>query len=99
VFDELGDLSPDRGAVRRGEAEVRFDDGSSARIPTTNFLTEARGIILARYREDRNDELDAILERAGILRYYADHLEQATEVPDPRPLARPADNRPYPAGP
>jgi glutathione S-transferase len=86
-------------ATVKGEADVHFDDGSVARIPTTNFLDVARGVILARYREARCPELDAILERAGILGYYADHLDQATDIPDPRPLARPADNRPYPAGP
>jgi glutathione S-transferase len=85
-------------ATVNGSAPVTFEDGSVARIPTTNFLTEARGIILARYREARSDRLDAILERSGIVQHYADHIDQATAVPDPRPLARPADNRPYPAG-
>ncbi len=86
-------------ATVKGEADVHFVDGSVARVPTTNFLDVARGVILARYREARCADLDALLQRAGILEYYADHLDQATEVPDPRPLARPADNRPYPAGP
>jgi len=86
-------------ATRAGAAKVAFDDGSIADIPTTNFLNEARGIILARYRDARSEILDDILDRAGILQHYADHGDQATIVPDPRPLARPADNRPYPAGP
>jgi glutathione S-transferase len=85
-------------ATVHGAADVEFADGSVAHIPSTGFLDWARGVILARYRDARNDTLDAVLTQAGILPYYADHVDQATEVPDPRPLARPADNRPYPAG-
>ncbi|MFD5425952.1 glutathione S-transferase N-terminal domain-containing protein [Streptomyces sp. NPDC127084] len=85
-------------ATVKGTATVMFDNGSQADIPTTNFLNEARGIMLARYLEARTPELDAVLERAGILRYYADHIDQATSVPDPVSLPRPTDNRPYPAG-
>ena len=40
--------------------------------------------MLARYVEARSPELDAILERAGVLRYFADHVDQATAVPDVR---------------
>lgn len=86
-------------ATVAGTAEVAWDDGSVATIPTTGFLTEARGTILARYLEARSEGLDALLADAGILAHYADHTDQATSVPDPVPLARPADNRPYPAGP
>lgn len=85
-------------ATVAGSAVVAFADGSSAEIATTNFLTEARGILLARYVEARSAELDAILEEAGILHHYADHVDQATAVPDPVPVPRPADNRPYRAG-
>jgi hypothetical protein len=85
-------------ATVSGDASVSFENGTTATIATTNFLTEARGTMLARYREARCDELDSILERAGILSYYADHLDQATSVPDPSRPPRPADNRPYPAG-
>ena len=86
-------------ATVAGSATVVWGDGTTAEIATTNFLTEARGIMLARYLEARSPELDAILERAGILRYYADHTSQATAVPDPVPRPQPADNRPYRAGP
>ena len=82
-----------------GSATVDFGDGCTAEIATTNFLTEARGILLARYVEARSPQLDAILEQAGIVQHYADHVDQATAVPDPSPLPRPTDNRPYPAGP
>ncbi|HEY3833175.1 MAG TPA: glutathione S-transferase N-terminal domain-containing protein [Acidimicrobiia bacterium] len=82
-----------------GEAVVEFESGAHARIATTNFLTTARGVMLARYVDARSASLDAILERAGILRWYADYVDQATSVPDPQPVPRPSDNRPYPAGP
>jgi glutathione S-transferase len=86
-------------ATVKGSAVVHFESGATADIPTTNFLTEARGITLARYVEARTPELDAVLEAAGILRWFADFTDQATEIPDPKPLPRPLDNRPYPAGP
>ncbi|MEO8605366.1 MAG: glutathione S-transferase N-terminal domain-containing protein [bacterium] len=85
-------------ATRHGAATVRFADGSEAPIETTAFLTTARGILLARYLEARSPGLDALLERAGILRYFADHTDQATAIPDPTPLPRPADNQPFRAG-
>lgn len=85
-------------ATRDGRATVSFGDGSSAEIATTNFLTIARGILLARYRAARCPALDRILERAGILGYFADYLDQATEIPDPSLPPRPADNQPFPAG-
>jgi glutathione S-transferase len=85
-------------ATRKGSATVAFADGTSADIPTTNSLNEARGIMLARYLEARTEGLDAVLERAGILRYFADHIDQAAAIPDPRSLPRPVDNQPYPAG-
>lgn len=82
-----------------GQATVAFDSGATAEIATTSFLTEARGVMLARYVEARSPALDEVLDAAGILTYYADHVDQATTVPDPEPLPRPAENRPYPAGP
>jgi len=81
-----------------GSATVAFDVGSTADIATANFLTEARGIVLAHYVEARSPQLDAILEEAGILRGYADFTGQATAVPDPAPIPRPTDNRPDRAG-
>jgi glutathione S-transferase len=85
-------------ATVAGSAVVPFADGVTAEIATTNFLTEARGITLARYVEARSPELDAILEQAGILRWYADFTSQATSVPDASVVPRPMDNRPYRAG-
>ncbi len=86
-------------ATVEGTATVEFESGAVAHISTTNFLTTARGVMLARYVDARSPELDAILDRAGILRWYADYTDQATAVPDPNPIPRPSDNRPYPAGP
>jgi glutathione S-transferase len=85
-------------ATVAGRATVAFDDGSTADIATTDFLTEARGIVLARYLEARSPQLDAVLEQAGIVRWFADHTDQATAVPDPSIVPRPTDNRPYRAG-
>jgi glutathione S-transferase len=86
-------------ATVNGSATITFDDGERAEIATTPFLDRARSMMLARYRAARTDELDEVLATAGIRSYYADHLDQAGEVPDPAPLPRPADNRPYPAVP
>ena len=55
----------------------------------------ARGVMLARYVEARSPELDALLERAGVVRWFADHVDQATAIPDVSESARPVDNRPY----
>lgn len=78
-----------------GSATVEFGDGVTARIDTSPFLDRARGIMLARYLDARSEQLDAILDRAGVLTYYADYTSQATAVPDPVPPAQPDDNRPY----
>lgn len=83
-------------ATVQGSAVVEFADGSSAEIASSAFLDEARGIMLARYVEARSEALDDVLERAGVLSYFADHIDQATAVPDPRLPARPRQNRPYP---
>jgi glutathione S-transferase len=82
-----------------GRAEVGFASGVPALIETTEFLNEARGILLARYVELRSEALDAVLERAGILRWFADHTDQAGTIPDVRTPPRPALNQPYPARP
>ncbi len=81
-----------------GSATVRLSDTASAHIETTPFLNEARAVLLARYEQARSAALDAVLERAGILQYFAPYVGQATSIPDPRLLPRPLDNRPYPAG-
>ena len=78
-----------------GSASVEFADGTTADIATSPFLTTARGIMLARYVEARSPELDAVLERAGIVSFFADFVDRATSVPDPHPPAQPSDNRPY----
>ena len=50
---------------------------------------------LARYGEARSPALDALLERAGVVRWFADFADRATAVPDVSERAQPADNRPY----
>lgn len=83
-------------ACRDGEAEVTFDDGAKVTIRSTEFLRDARAVLLARYVALRSDRLDAILERAGILRYFADYVAQAGSIPDCSKPPRPALNRPFP---
>ena len=85
-------------ATVAGRATVELADGAVADIAATDFLVEARGVMLARYVAARTPEVDAVLDAAGILPFFADHVDQATTVPDPAPRPRPADNRPYPAG-
>lgn len=65
-------------------------------IAATDFLRAARATLLARYRDLRSARLDAVLEEAGILRYFADAVADAGTVPDCREPPRPALNRPFP---
>ena len=55
----------------------------------------ARRVLLARYASARSETLDRVLERAGILRYYADFVREAGAIPDPRLLPQPRLNRPF----
>ncbi len=82
-------------ATVEGAATVELAPRITAEIASTPFLDEARGITLARYIAARSDDLDALLDRAGVLAHFADHVDQATTVPDPMPPAQPSDNRPY----
>jgi glutathione S-transferase len=83
-------------ATTRGDAEVVFASGQRSAIRATDFLRDARAVLLARYRALRSDALDAILQRAGILQYFAPHLGQAGTVPTFDTPPRPRHNRPYP---
>ncbi len=82
-------------ATVEGSAVVELADGVTVRIESSRFLEWARGVLLARYVELRSDALDAVLEEAGVLRYFVDHLDQATAVPDATDPPQPSDNRPY----
>jgi hypothetical protein len=86
-------------ATRDDVATVRFASGPAVEIGTTNFLNVARGILLARYVAARSTALDRVLDRAGILPYFAEYTDQATEIPDVATPPRPADNQPFRAGP
>jgi glutathione S-transferase len=79
-----------------GAAPIRFAAGPTAPVAATAFLREARATLLARYVACRTPELDAVLERAGIVRFFADHVAEAGRVPDPAAPPRPALNRPFP---
>lgn len=78
-----------------GAAELAFASGEHIEIAATDFLKEARGVLLARYVALRCDPLDAVLERAGILGAYADHVGEASAVPTWDKPPRPALNRPF----
>ena len=82
-------------ATVEGSAVVELADGVTTRIESSRFLEWARGVMLARYVDLRSDALDAVLEEAGVLRYFVDHLDQATAVPDVTNPPQPSDNRPY----
>jgi glutathione S-transferase len=84
-------------ATKAGSAELTFESGQKIEVHATDFLKEARGVLLARYLELRSDALDAILDRAGILGYFADYVDQAGAIPDYRPPPRPVDNDPFPS--
>ena len=83
-------------ACTDGAAEAVFGDGTQIVIPATPFLQAARGTLLARYRSLRSARLDAILETAGALPYFAGWIAMAGEIPDDREPPRPALNRPFP---
>ena len=79
-----------------GVADVVFENGVRVAVRATDFLRDARATLLARYVESRNERLDAVLERAGILPFFADHEAHAGSIPDFRQPPRPALNRPFP---
>jgi len=79
-----------------GVADVVFENGARVAVRATDFLRAARATLLARYVESRSGRLDAVLERAGILPFFADHVAHAGSIPDFRQPPRPALNRPFP---
>src|SRR5881396_3293816 len=79
-----------------GVADVVFPNGTCVPVRATDFLRDARATLLARYLEHRSERLDAVLERAGILPFFADHVGLAGPIPDVREPPRPALNRPFP---
>ncbi len=82
-------------ATTTGSATVEIADGVTADISSSRFLDWARGVLLARYVEFRSVALDAVLEEAGVLRHFVDHLDQATAVPSVSTPPQPSDNRPF----
>jgi len=83
-------------ATVRGESELTFAGGQRVVIAATDFLKDARAVLLARYVESRSDALDAVLRRAGILGFFADHVREAGRVPKWETPPQPKLNRPYP---
>jgi hypothetical protein len=84
-------------AVDGAGADLVFENGQSITIQATDFLKESRGVLLARYLELRSEPLDAILDRAGILGYFADYADRAGIIPDCQSPPRPAENDPFPS--
>jgi glutathione S-transferase len=83
-------------ACTHGAAELAFGDGTRVTIVPTDFLREARAVLLARYVALRSPRLDAVLDRAGVLAFFAGFAGQAGRVPDAHDPPRPALNRPFP---
>jgi glutathione S-transferase len=79
-----------------GVADVVFANGVRVPVRATEFLRDARATLLARYLESRSARLDAVLDRAGIRTFFADHVAHAGSIPDPREPPRPRLNRPFP---
>jgi len=83
-------------ACADGVADIVFANGTRAPVHATDFLREARSVLLARYRDLRCARLDAVLERAGILPFFAEWVAFAGAIPDFQNPPRPARNRPFP---
>ncbi len=105
IPDTLIDLLADLGnyylpyvseACKNGSAVLAFKNGQSVEIKAKDFLKNARGVLLARYKELRSDALDNVLDRAGILKYFADYVDQAGVIPDDTDPPRPVDNVGFP---
>ncbi|HVN37122.1 MAG TPA: glutathione S-transferase family protein [Myxococcota bacterium] len=79
-----------------GAADLVFAGGSRVRIAATEFLRDARSVLLARYAGLRDARLDAWLERAGVLQWFADFTAHAGAVPSYEAPPRPRLNRPFP---
>lgn len=79
-----------------GSAEAVFGSGTRVAIGATEFLRDARATLLARYVALRCDRVDAVLEQAGVLPYFADWVSAAGSIPDADPLPQPRLNRPFP---
>jgi glutathione S-transferase len=87
-----------RAAVE-GSADLEFEHAPPTSIRASDFLLDARRILLARYVALRCEALDEVLDRAGVLRYFADFTAQAGSIPDDTDPPRPELNRPFPPAP
>ena len=77
-------------------ADIVFASGTRTAVRATEFLRDARATLLARYIELRCKRLDAVLEQAGIRKFFADYVASAGSIPDYRNPPRPLLNRPFP---
>jgi hypothetical protein len=83
-------------ACIEGQAEIAFTGAPRPLVHATEFLRDARATLLARYLAHRSRALDEVLERAGILSFFADYTGHAGSIPDYQRPPQPALNRPYP---
>ncbi|MEO1190886.1 MAG: glutathione S-transferase family protein [Pseudomonadota bacterium] len=81
-------------ACEKGSAPI-FPGGEP--VAVSPFTRRSRGLLLGRYAQLRNPQLDEILAAAGLLRFFSDDLNQALPLPDPHQLPQPPVNRPFPA--
>ncbi len=82
-------------AVVDGQATLQFASGATVDVAAPAFLRNSRATLLARYAAVRCDALDAILERAAILPYFADFVADAGTVPSYETPPQPRLNRPF----
>ena len=82
-------------ATVAGEAELAFARGDRVTITASEFLKDARGVLLARYRDARGAALDEVLARAGVREHFADYVAQASAVPAFDDPPQPMLNRPF----
>jgi len=81
---------------RRSRAEI--SQRERIEIAATDFLREARGVLLARYAALLCARLDALLEQAGILKWYRGDPGRTGSLPSYSAPLQPLLNRPYPTG-
>jgi len=78
-----------------GEAELAFTRGDTVTIAASAFLKDARAVLLARYEAAKSEELEAVLERAGVGEFFAGHSAEASAVPRYAAPPQPQLNRSF----
>src|SRR5262249_62377183 len=80
-----------------GVPDVLFEQGARVAVRASDFLRDARAPLLAPYVEPRSRRVDAVLDRAGILPFFAAHVPRAGSIPAfGRPATASGADRPFP---